>query len=198
MGVDGCLCVCVSSGLQLSMALHQLCILFYCETPGDVGPAEGMTGIFRSSHLSVMEALRQYIAAGHGVVPGDTFTRAVKLKFGTERGGSLVQPILRNNSVMLLLGPLVHCVMWARDPMPGANVRVLQNCKVVAHKDLRNSNAAMLELIRRVPPDAMLRQVYTKPLVAADAAGLPAEAIAKLTTDAGLLTQLFIDDAMLQ
>lgn len=40
---------------QVSMSLHQLGVLIYGETPGDIGPAQGATGLFKHSHFAVCE-----------------------------------------------------------------------------------------------------------------------------------------------
>ena len=42
--------------------IHQLSILFHCETPGDLGPEQGVTGFYPTSHLYLLRGLHHIMS----------------------------------------------------------------------------------------------------------------------------------------
>ncbi len=151
----------------LAMALHQLAVLFYCETPGALTPAHGATGFYPRSHLVMLEGTRKYLArkrciAGDGevILPWSTHLAAVRQLYEPRLQSSnstdsktndafsihdlasasktvLIQPTLQDGQGLLILGPLVHTTMWVHQLMDGNNPRVIVNCKIAATKQLR-------------------------------------------------------------
>lgn len=128
---------------MLRLALHQLGIIFYCDTPGTLNPARGATGFYPGSHLIVNKglkdilieksriswwslgfALRQVFPAVDPEATSTSTTRESKPK--------LVQPALQENEILLALGTVVHSSMFATQLMPRGQPRVIQNCKVSA------------------------------------------------------------------
>ena len=47
----------------LFITLRQLAVLFYCETPGDLTPARGVTGFYPQSHLVFLEGLKNHFSS---------------------------------------------------------------------------------------------------------------------------------------
>ncbi len=151
---------------MLAMALHQLSILFYCETPGILNESTGMTGFWPRSHLVMLEGLRTLLSqpntntefVGHEeeptVIHWGRHSSALKSLYqylvdhqslesikdiGIEAKRKVfVQPTMHDGQAILAMGPIVHSGMWAREFMkPGRNVRSLLNCKIAGSKELR-------------------------------------------------------------
>jgi len=157
----------------LAMALQQLAILFYCETPGDLTPSRGATGFYPRTHLVVLDGLRQYLhhkrqADGayneaEAILSWYDHTNAVRELFeptigrAVEKGAIrahdiaragtevLVQPTLQDGQALLALGPLVHTTMWCRELMPENNPRVILNCKIAGTKEIRRGKEISVE-----------------------------------------------------
>jgi hypothetical protein len=178
----------------LRVALHQLAIVFYCDTPGTLDRASGATGFYPGSHLVVLEGLKRLIHE-QKAVSWWSLGYALRQVFGTgesladeellrgrSSGGStskdwpLVQPILESDQVLLALGTLVHTTMFATELMqPGNNPRVIQNCKVAAtfcstqRKDVGQSEAvervlAQEAFLDRISKVSPLYQTCVAPL----------------------------------
>jgi hypothetical protein len=132
-----------SSSLHCASATQipasQLGVQLFCCTPGDLGPAQGSTGIYRGSHLLVAAALRRALQAT--APPGDAArfalpwaaleaalkdasepfaadhpasaaaAAAAGRSHGRPLAGLLEQPHLRNGGVVLLHGATVHGAM---------------------------------------------------------------------------------------
>ena len=138
----------------LSLLLHQLAILYYCETPGVLGPQEGMTGIVRSSHIILLEALRQRLALvmssdqhnSHSLTPcvpwedldgsGSGVRMSLKRWCDSAPARSrLVQPSISEGEAVLCMGWVVHTAMRPTCPMVSIAAphrplpRVIQNAK---------------------------------------------------------------------
>jgi len=153
--------------LVLNMLLHQLAILFYCDTPGRLGAKEGATAFVRYSHLSVLEGLflalnelnkdgKQQEGEGGGGggasvlrnVPWKTSVNALK-RWGDElstRASSssaapsplcFEQPELEEGHALLALGVTVHSAVYPSRLMENEQVRAILNCKIKANKGLR-------------------------------------------------------------
>ena len=146
---------------MLSVALHQLAILFYCETPGILTAERGATGFYPRSHLVVHEglgklleksssngskdplqwgaigfALREVFRASRALGlsdDGGNGSNPIPLSPSKVQVGDLLQPELAENEVLLSLGTTVHTAMFASEFMPNNNPRVIQNLKVSAN-----------------------------------------------------------------
>ena len=149
---------------MLAMALHQLSILFYCETPGDLDQSTGMTGFWPRSHLVVLEGIRSLLANPNpnpkakgnssDTVDWDRHTLAVKklyqnltdhqscrAKDPEAKTRLFEQPTMRDGQAILAIGPLVHSAMWFRELLPNRNPRSILNIKVTGARDLLQSPA---------------------------------------------------------
>ncbi len=174
---------------MLAMALHQLSILFYCETPGDLDPSTGMTGFWPRSHLVMLEGIRSLLANpeqsnSSDIVDWDKHTLAVKklyqyltdhqscrTKDPKAKTRIFEQPTMRDGQAILAMGPLVHSAMWFRELLPHQNPRSILNIKVTATSDLlpnpapgRSLSEEQSELqhsfLERIPVDSLLFKLY--------------------------------------
>ena len=124
----------------LYMLLWQIGIIFYCDSPGNLGNAQGATGFFPFSHIAVLQALRDHTAlAGSAPIPFETFSKVFK-DFGDEFAYEIHQVDISDGDALLALGPLIHTLMHAVEPMVslhsnGTEVsypRSIQNAKIRA------------------------------------------------------------------
>lgn len=132
---------------MLRLALHQLGILFYSDTPGTLDPASGATGFYPGSHLVVNKGLKDLLAENSqvswwslGFALRQVFPAVDPQESSTSKTISqqcskpqLVQPVLHEDEILLVLGTMVHSPMFATELMtPRDQPRVIQNCKVSA------------------------------------------------------------------
>lgn len=129
----------------IRFALKQLAILFYCETPGELGPEHGATGVYGGSHRAMYEAAGRSARRGENV-EWPRHVRAVRALYGEggEAAGDLEQPVLREGKMILVLGTLVHTACWGQELMEGG-VRVIQNAKV--HAESAEDEKRLVELL---------------------------------------------------
>jgi hypothetical protein len=150
-----------AEGLLLEMLLRQLCILFYCDTPGDLGSEQGGTGFYRGSHIVILEALRRIIAANMALpIDFETFRRCVKT-FGRRNDSSITQITIPDGKALLGLGVTVHTLMWATQPMKGPTTsypRSIQNAKIHA-----SASTDLKAIVDRLPSSFPLRQLLLPP-----------------------------------
>lgn len=133
----------ISKYAMLSLLLHQVGILYYCETPGELSAREGVTGIIRSSHIILMECLRRKISqassmaycegvmkspvvvwedkqslASSNPIPSAGIRLALKRWSGSVGALSrLVQPVVHEGQAVLCMGCVVHTAMRPVTPM---------------------------------------------------------------------------------
>jgi len=146
-------CDAASSATEALMAtlLQQLCIIFYCETPGVLTASCGATGVLPRQHLSILQALRGM----HTPVPWKVHRAAMK-RFGA--GRPVQQLELGEGECALVCGLLPHTAMFATTLMDGGSeVRVMQNLKVAAMLQQRMHPPELLRLVRALPADSPLR-----------------------------------------
>ena len=130
--------------------LQQLCVIFYCETPGRLTAAAGATGVLEGAHLALLEALRGMAEP----LPWRRHAAALK-RFG--QGRVVRQLELDEGHCALVCGLLPHTAMLASTLVEGRDVRVMQNLKVAATLQQRMHPRALLRLVRALPPDSPLR-----------------------------------------
>ena len=143
----------------LLILLHQIAILFYCETPGTLGINRGSTGFYQDSHRAIIKTLRKILENGENNrinVPHGKITNALRL-FGKENPGQILQNPLLENQVMLAFGTLVHTPMWASETMPNNEIRVIQNCKIKFNEEVRKANIqTQREIVNAIPTNSLL------------------------------------------
>jgi len=121
----------------------QLAFAIYCCTPGDLTPARGATGIYESSHLVVIAAIRERLDRNRtqGRTTTTTTWRAVKHALNADNDGKgplaglRRQLALADDEMLLVAGPVAHGTMFATDPMPGPFPRVIMNPKCFVKPD---------------------------------------------------------------
>lgn len=121
------------------MLMWQLGVIFFCDTPGDLGEEEGATGFYPGTHISILEAILRRDRSGADIpIDFDHFREAVKL-LGEKYEDLLRQVRIPDGKALLVLGTLAHTLMWAVKPMTSVHYgaetkypRSLQNCKVKA------------------------------------------------------------------
>lgn len=124
---------------MLSMLLWQCSVLLYSDTPGDLSSAEGVTGLFPSSHFAMLDAIHTLAAQNIATtmtpdavtysIRRDKFRESLK-DWGDERNP--VQLPISEGEMLLILPTLVHCGMKAMKPMENGMPRVIQNPKSYA------------------------------------------------------------------
>jgi len=141
----------------LLILLHQLAILFYCETPGDLGIEEGVTGFFPSSHRAVINVFRKLLNDQKGEnIPHSKITTVLRY-FGKENANDIEQFVIPENKVLLAFGTMVHTPMWATKLMVNDELRVIQNCKIKFSSDVRKANIQkQREIINLIPNKSLL------------------------------------------
>ena len=169
---------------MLSVAVHQLAILFYCETPGALTADRGATGFYPKSHLVVHEGLSKLLEGADrgdgsgrpallwgavGFALREVFRSPYALASDAKRSssghgkiqtskvlpGELVQPELGEDETLLALGTCVHTGMFATQWMPENNPRVIQNLKVRANRGmLAPYGGELVELKRECATEA--------------------------------------------
>jgi len=139
--------------------LHQIAIIFYCETPGLLAAENGATGFYPGSHLALVEALRAL--KGDGTVSWEAHSKAVRALAVDEPPPLLLQPALPVDRQLLAFGLLVHTTMWAARAMnDGKDIRVVQNPKIKACTAVRSSSLAeQRRALAAVGPASLLRVV---------------------------------------
>lgn len=122
----------------LRMALHQLAIIFYCDTPGSLTPERGATGFYPGSHLIVNRSIKDVLVEKNqlswwsmGFSLRQVFREDGPIP-GIKGRPAIVQPVLQEDEILLALGTLVHSSMFATELMEEQQPRVIQNCKVSA------------------------------------------------------------------
>lgn len=118
--------------LLLSL-LHQLAILFHCETPGDLGKEEGVTAFYPHSHLALLKGVRDLAACTSSPTPLPWSAHATAIRAwgeGVDAQGWRQQSPMASTQCVLVMGWLAHTTMWAETTMEGGEIRVIQNCKV--------------------------------------------------------------------
>ena len=173
----------------LLMALHQLAVMFYCDTPGDLTAARGATGFYPRSHVVVHEALgklledkdgegrnKQLLWGAVGFALREVFRSPIAVSYNAKNSfdsqikvGDLVQPELAEDEVLLALGTLVHTAMYSTELMPNKNPRVIQNLKVSAKPSLLAKGGE--ELLCRISRESFLFRTFTAPLSLSSANG---------------------------
>jgi hypothetical protein len=159
---------------MLTSLLHQLAIVFYCETPGRMGIEEGATGVFTHSHFVVIEAINRVLTrlGCRYSIPWIAFHKSMK-EFGNPSSGeestsSLCRQIeVPHDKMVLSFGLTAHTAMRASRLMEGGEVRTIVNCKVKAAKDIRESEQSQSRLVSRIPRDSLLRRLVTDAMGAA-------------------------------
>jgi hypothetical protein len=149
----------------LLILLHQLAILFYCETPGRLGVEEGATGFFPYSHRAVINVFRKILdeQKDHNI-PHSRITSVLRL-FGKENANDLKQIVLPENQMLLAFSTMVHSPMWSIQSMENNEVRVIQNCKIKFDSDIRKAPVQIQrELINTIPKDSILRKLASNNL----------------------------------
>lgn len=176
---------CTLEERMLSMVAWQTAIIFYCDTPGTLGPTQRATGFYPGSHFSLLDSIRRKISissttpmpgngcmesySGQGfcpshsaiqsqlTIPYNIFQEAVK-KWGLE-----VKPIqltIPEDKLLLSLGHVTHSAMIASETMNGYP-RVIQNVKVHAMTPYRIS---IEDFISKIPKESLIYQLYTDPM----------------------------------
>ena len=138
--------------------VHQLAILFHCETPGPLLAENGATAFLPQSHLSLVLGLKD---AAHGgtTLSWATHTAAIRnLGREPEAEAAMLPLELPEGRSLLAFGLTVHAQTWALETM-GSEIRVIQNAKIKASKATRSSHEAQRQLIAALPKDCLLRVV---------------------------------------
>ena len=149
----------------LLILLHQIAILFYCETPGLLGVEEGATGFFPYSHRAVINVFRKILdeQKDHNI-PHSRITSVLRL-FGKENSSDLKQTTLPDNQTLLAFSTLVHSPMWAVQSMENNEIRVIQNCKIKFSSDIRKAPLQIQkEIINAIPKDSILAKLASNNL----------------------------------
>lgn len=150
----------------LLILLHQIAILFYCETPGNLGVDEGATGFFPHSHRAVINTFRKILNEQQDQnVPHSKITAVLRL-FGKENSKMYVKQCpLQENQVLLAFSTLVHTPMWAVKSMDKDEIRVIQNCKIKFSSQVRNAPiSTQREVINRIPKDSLIFKIASNQL----------------------------------
>lgn len=147
----------------LLILLHQISILFYCETPGNLGINQGSTGFYQNSHRAVIKTFRK-ILENDDSVPHGKIINVLRL-FGKENQALVSQAPLLENQVILAFGTLVHTAMWASESMPNNELRVIQNCKIKFSEEVRKGKLqAQREIINAIPTNSLMYKLASDQL----------------------------------
>jgi len=138
--------------------VHQLAILFHCETPGPLLAENGATAFLPQSHLGLVLGLKD-AARGGGTFPWATHTAAIRqLGCEPEVEATMLPLELPEGRSLVAFGLTMHAQTWALETM-GSEIRVIQNAKIKASKATRSSHEAQRRLIASLPRDCLLRVV---------------------------------------
>ena len=145
----------------LLMMLHQLCILFHCETPGDLLPVHGATGFYPQSHLVLLSAWNKASVGGAGdaaCIPWASHVYAIR-QVGQECASSLVQVAIPEAKQLVAFGLCMHTVMWAEQAMgpQGLDIRVIQSAKIKCAAEIRQSHVLQRAVVASIPQHALIR-----------------------------------------
>ena len=139
--------------------IHQLSILFHCETPGDLGPEQGVTGFYPSSHLYLLRGLH-YIMTNEPPHPTTTqfqqHAQSVRL-LGQDLAHTITQTTLQENKQLLAFGFTMHTAMYAKRLMNDMDIRVIQNCKIKFNRRIRTNHALQYAVLQHIPEHSLLR-----------------------------------------
>jgi hypothetical protein len=158
---------------MLSIALHQLAILFHTETPGELTQENGATVVYEGSHLVLLQGLQDLIRQFKGDnIQWDKHQLAVKQVYRAEKESLVSTASTAIDQQMLIHGALVHAPVYAKtfvqsvrnSPEP----RIIQNCKISAHRELRlpqnlKHRTQQQSLIRRISKDSLLYRMHVHP-----------------------------------
>jgi len=140
--------------------LHQLAIIFYCETPGDLNVARGATGFYPLSHLALLKGMQAAAREHPKGVPWAVHTSAIKAMGESPVAKcTLQQPVLREDQQLLGFGLTMHATTWAVEAMEGGFFRVIQNCKLKSSVRVRGSHELQRTLVKAIPSNSLLRLV---------------------------------------
>ena len=128
-----------SSNRLLTMLMWQLGIIFFCDTPGELGEEEGATGFYPGTHIAILEAVLRRDRGGFDLpIDFEHFREAIKL-LGEKNDDLFRQVPIPDGKALLVFGSLAHTLMWAVKPMTSVNhgiecryPRSIQNCKIKA------------------------------------------------------------------
>jgi hypothetical protein len=134
-------------------------VVWYCATPGTMGPAEGATGILEDSHALVMEMYRRAGQRNMKFSVAD-FDAALQSFCPPCLPEESRQP-LRSGNVRLIMPSLAHTVVLPQSSMAG-RVRVVQNPKCWIKQHLLH--------LEDMDEDAPLRQFCEDPILLATTA----------------------------
>lgn len=158
---------------MLSIALHQLAILFHTETPGPLTQENGATVVYEGSHLVLLQGLRDLVRQSDGEnVNWAKHMTAVKQVYHFESQSVVSTASTAMDEQMLIHGALVHAPVYAKTFVQSVRntpePRIIQNCKISAHRDLRcpqnqEQRTQQQSLIRRISKDSLLYRTHVHP-----------------------------------
>ena len=166
----------------LSMLFWQIAIMFYCDTPGDLGPEEGATGFYPESHWAIVDALNRIIddrpldsspifeseKTSSVIINYSDFTRVIKL-YGTEFADRLRQETIPDGKALLCFGLVAHTMMWATKPMmvakdntsePAPMPRSIQNSKITGPLDHAMD---IIQIVKTIKSDSLIARFAEDP-----------------------------------
>lgn len=147
------------AGKILYMMMHQLAVVIHCETPGVLGEREGSTGLYRHSHIQLLQSLKDIYDSKIRHISWSQLQAAIKQYCS---GINPTQAILHDDEILLMMGSLVHTPMTANSLMNG-RVRVINNCKIHARDHILRDKQRLINFIRHIPRDSILSRLADSP-----------------------------------
>lgn len=142
--------------------MHQLAIIFYCETPGDLRSENGVTGFYPLSPLYLVLGMRKSLESSSqrkqdssDPIPWTAHSEAI-CRLGQDKDAFLRQEALPATQQLLAFGLTMHTPMWATKTMSG-ELRVIQNAKIKCCQATRVDHERQMEVLRYIPADSLLR-----------------------------------------
>ena len=152
--------------------MHQLAILFYFETPGTVGIEEGVTGFIPYSHRWLLEGIKRSLNKDRLdcnpstllSIDWEKHKRALTI-MQSNLCHDIIQLKVTDEKAIIAFGPLLHSRMWCNKLMPGNQIRVTQNCKIMASSALRSDYDVLKRFIKSIPKNSLLRRLCSHPIL---------------------------------
>ena len=156
---------------MLRMTMFQSLILFYCDSPGDLGPEEGATAFHPHSHIITMGAMRRLAEEGRTSMNILQAFRAWGERCEHHRdlgGGYQARPLrIPATRAIVALGSYAHHAGPAVRAMPLGQPRSIQNCKIhagLAYFPFAQRLDMQSHFIRSVAPDSAMSKLCATPL----------------------------------
>lgn len=122
---------------------RQTALALYCCTPGDLTPETGATVLYPGSHLLILALLQRRSSLQWQALQA-------ALKAGALRELATTRPVIPEDQMIIVCGPLVHGTAYCEQPMHDNLPRVIMNPKLFADA-LESDVSSLLSACVREP-----------------------------------------------